>query len=64
MREQLDELVRGYLAITALLDSKLISSRTRVHLERFRDDLQDEIAFHHNQLQEMSANWPSYHPPR
>ena len=60
MRNQLDELVQAYIALAALLESRVLLSSTRSELERFRDDLEREIGAIQQRSKEMAANWPSY----
>jgi hypothetical protein len=62
MREQLDELKRVNLAITALLECRMISATTRKQLESFKDDVEHEIEFLQNKLLQMSANWSRLRP--
>jgi hypothetical protein len=62
MREQLDELKRVNLAITALLECRMISATTRKQLESFKDDVEHEIEFLQNKLLQMSASWSRLRP--
>jgi hypothetical protein len=62
MRQRLDELVKAYLALAALLECKFLPILTRNQLEDFRDELEREIGILQNNLRKMSANWPSYRP--
>lgn len=63
MREKLSELKRVYLAVTALLECRMISATTRRQLESFKDDVEHEIEFLQNKLKEMSTNWPGLRSP-
>jgi hypothetical protein len=60
MRQRLDDLVKAYLALAALLECRFLSASTRGQLEDFRDELESEIEALQDNLRKMSSNWPSY----
>lgn len=44
MSSRIDDLAQTLLAVMALLESRTISSSTRMHFERIQDELQAELA--------------------
>ncbi len=56
MENQLEALVRDYLALAALLERGLLSPSTRMQLEGFREVLERDIAFLQNNTRNKSVS--------
>jgi len=56
VENQLDELLRDYLALAAVLERGLLSPSTRMQLEGFRDVLERDIAFLQNNARNKSVS--------
>jgi hypothetical protein len=56
VENQLEALVRDYLALAALLERGLLSPSTRMRLEGFREALERDIAFLQNNTRNKSVS--------